>query len=601
MKKNIKTKIIFSAVGLLAMMAIIIAMGIIRVSDINHMLTTINDINSVKQRYVINFRGSVHDRSIRLRDYVLTDSKSDRAGLLSEIRKLETFYDDSAVSLDKMMDPSQYNITNEEVKLLNDIKSSESKMNPCIDKIIRYCDDGNYNEARKLLMSEARPGLQLWLDRINAFIDYEESENKILTTTTRTIASEFRMLMIVIGCISLIIGIVISIWTINSVTPLSTVAKALNDIADGEGDLTAEIKINSKDEVGKVANNFNRFVATLHKIISTVKNSVEGLASTSEGLISSMDSTQLALDKINGDITRVREQMGTQSNAISDMSYTVKNINGNVESLTGLIEQQTTSVNDSTSSVEQMVNSVQAVTNALEKSETQFNNLSQVSDIGFQKIAEVQEQVQEISIKSQSMSEANAVINNIASQTNLLAMNAAIEAAHAGESGKGFAVVADEIRKLAEIASTQSKSISTGLKDLVGSIGEVVDKSDILVHSFEDVRNAIDVVVDEQQRIRSVMEEQHSGNMQVKTSFETIKELNGSVYNGVMEMYRGSQTIMGKTEDLVNITSDINTSMNNMTNNTTDIANSVGTVISLGKTTEHGVKTVKSEIDRFIL
>ena len=601
MKKNIKTKIVISAAGLLLMMSVIIAVGIIRVSNINDMLTTINDINSVQQRYVINFRGSVHDRSIRLRDYVLTDSDSDRSNILSEMRKLEQFYDESAVALDKMMDPKKYNITSEETKLLNDIKSSESKVNPCIQKVIKLCDNDNFEEAQKLLMKEARPGLQLWLDRINAFIDYEEAENNVLTTETRAIASDFRKLMIFIGILSLIIGVVISIWTIRSVTPLATVAKALNDIADGAGDLTAEIKINSKDEVGKVANNFNRFVATLHKIISTVKNSVEGLASTSNGMVASMDSTQHALDKINIDITRVREQMGTQSSAISNMSDTVRNINGNVKDLTGLIQQQTTSVNDSTSSVEQMVNSVQAVTDALEKSQTQFNNLSQVSEIGFQKIAEVQEQVQEISVKSQSMSEANAVINNIASQTNLLAMNAAIEAAHAGESGKGFAVVADEIRKLAEIASTQSKSISTGLKDLVGSIGEVVDKSNILVHSFEDVRNAIDVVVDEQQSIRTVMEEQHSGNMQVKTSFETIQDLSNRVYDGIMDMYNGSQTIMGKTEDLVNITSDINTSMNNMTNNTTDIARSVGTVISLGKTTEQGVKNVKSEIDRFVL
>ena len=171
MKKNIKTKIVISAAGLLLMMSVIIAVGIIRVSNIKDMLTTINDINSVQQRYVINFRGSVHDRSIRLRDYVLTDSDSDRSNILSEMRKLEQFYDESAVSLDKMMDPKKYNITSEETKLLNDIKSSESKVNPCIQKVIKLCDNGDFEEAQKLLMKEARPGLQLWLDRINAFID----------------------------------------------------------------------------------------------------------------------------------------------------------------------------------------------------------------------------------------------------------------------------------------------------------------------------------------------------------------------------------------------------------------------------------------------
>ena len=601
MKKNIKTKIIISAAGLLLMMSVIVAVGIIRVSNINDMLTTINDVNSVKQRYAINFRGSVHDRSIRLRDYVLTDSKSDKTKILSEMKKLESFYTDSSILLDEMMSSDEFPKTKEEEKLLSDIKDSERKVSPCIKKVISLIDEGDFINSRKLLMDEARPGLQLWLDRINAFIDYQEDVNNVLTTETRRIASNFRLLMIIIGLISLFAGFVISIWTIRSVTPLATVAKALNDIADGEGDLTASISINSKDEVGRVANNFNRFVATLHKIISTVKGSVEGLSSTSDGMISSMNSTQGALDKINSDISRVRDQMGTQSNAIKDVNDTVKLMDSYLENLAGLISQQTSSVTDSTAAVEQMVSSVQSVTEALEHNETQFNNLSQVSEIGFEKIAEVQQQVEEISVKSQSMSEANNVINNIASQTNLLAMNAAIEAAHAGEAGRGFAVVADEIRKLAEIASSQSKSISSGLKELIESIGQVVDKANILDHSFEDVRNAISVVVDEQQNIRTIMEEQRTGNNQVKTSFETIQNLSNSVYSGVMEMSKGSESIIQKTEDLVNITSDINTSMNNMANNSEDIEKQVSKVIELGKSTESGVKTVKSEIDRFIL
>ena len=601
MKKNIKTKIIISAAGLLIMMSVIVIVGITRISNINNMLTTINDVNSVKQRYAINFRGSVHDRSIRLRDYVLTSTDSDRTSIRNEMKNLEVFYDESANSLDEMMNSKEFNVTNEEKKLLNDIKSSERIIDPSIKEVMSLTDKKDYIAAQKLLMETTRPGLQLWLDRINAFIDYQENENNILTTETRNIASNFRRLMIIIGLLSLLIGTVISIWTIRSVTPLSKVAHALNDIADGEGDLTAVIEIDSKDEVGRVANNFNRFVATLHKIISTVKGSVEGLSNTSNVLISNMDTTSKSLDKINNDIARVKDQMDSQYSAITDVSNTIKDMNGYVDNLTGMIEQQTSSVNGSTTSVEQMVNSVGEVTTALENNEKQFNNLSEVSEIGFAKIAEVQEQVQEISHKSQIMSEANEVINNIASQTNLLAMNAAIEAAHAGESGKGFAVVADEIRKLAEIASNESKSISSGLKDLVESIGQVVDKSNILGHSFEDVKNAINEVVSEQQRIRAVMEEQHSGNMMVKTSFETIKELSNSVYNSIMEMHKGSVNIMDKTEAIVNITSDINSSMNHMANSTNEIASSVGSVLALSKDAENGVKTVKSEIDRFIL
>lgn len=601
MKRKIKSKIILNAVVLLLMMIIIIVISIFQVDQINNTLTTINDINAQKQRYAINFRGSVHDRSIRVRDYVLLPPGEERDTVLTEILELEAFYLDSEKNLDKLIRSLEMSTDEKETQLLKEIDASKIQITPYVTEIINLCNKSMEATAQELLLDVARPAFQLWLDRINAFIDYQEAKNNDLTNQARSIASNFKILMLVIGTVAFCTGIFLSIVTIRSVKPLNQVAKALDDIAAGEGDLTAKINIKTKDEVGQVANNFNIFVATLHKIISVVKNSVEGLANASSGLTSSMDATQSALGKIHNNISKVTQQMGIQSEAVSDVSQSIQNINKNVTTLTEIIEHQTESVNASSQAVEQMVSNVHSITTALEKNEIQFSNLSQVSDTGFKKIAEVQEQVQNISVKSRSMSEANAVINSIANQTNLLAMNAAIEAAHAGEAGKGFSVVADEIRKLAENSSIQSKSISVGLKELVSAINEVVETSNILGHTFEDVRNAIDVVVNEQAGIRSIMETQQAGNMQVRTSFETIQKLNTDVHNGSLEMYQSSQKILKKTEDLVHITAEIDSTMTSMSANTQEIESSVETVVSLGKMTESGVKTVKSEIDRFIL
>ncbi len=600
MKLSIRFKIILGSGGILLLMMAITAIGILRVNEISRMLTVINDVNTVKQRYAINFRGSVHDRSIRIRDYVLLDSPSERDSVLGEIRSLKAFYDEAAVSLDSML-AGQTDTSREETDLLAAIKASETETLPVIESIISLEEAGRKEDSRRLLLERARPQFQLWLDRINAYIDFQEANNIELTAQTRAIAQNFQLLMIVICGIALAVGAVLSVWTIMSVVPLNKVADALNDIAAGEGDLTSSIAVRSEDEIGKVAGNFNMFVETLHRIIETVKDSVEGLADTSRGLSASMDATQEALGHINGDISRVQEQMSTQSREVSDVSETIGGISGNIASLNSINEQKTKSGHDRSSAVEQMVASVQSVTDALEKSMAQFSNLTEVSEAGYRKISEVQEKVLDISSKSQGMSEANSVIDSIASQTNLLAMNAAIEAAHAGEAGKGFAVVADEIRKLAENSSMQSKSISSALKELVRSIADVVQTSKTAGQSFEEVRKAIEVVVDEQRRIQCVMDEQSEGNRQVRVSFETIQRLNEEVRAGAAEMYRGSQSILAKTADLVEITSGINTSMSSMTASTQDIEKAVDDVVSLGKTTEEGIRAVKSQIDRFIL
>lgn len=314
-----------------------------------------------------------------------------------------------------------------------------------------------------------------------------------------------------------------------------------------------------------------------------------------------MSAAQGALDKINGAINIVQDQMHTQSSAVADVSGTIQGIGDKISNLNQIIEAQTSSVNDSVASVEQMLASIQSVTDALGRSTAQFDNLSQVSEIGFQKIADMKNKVMDISGKSRSMSEANAVIDNIAAQTNLLAMNAAIEAAHAGEAGKGFAVVAGEIRKLAVNSSAQSKSISAALKELVTSISEVVETSQTLSQAFEDVRTVIGFLAEEMRLVQTVMDQQGEGNRRVQNSFETIHRLNEEVRASAAQMASGSQSILAKTADLVEITNEINNSMDNMTSSAKEIGAAVGNVVTLSQTTEQGVQTVKAQIGRFVL
>ena len=600
MKMNIRTRItIIVGGGLLALLMINI-IGVMRMMEVNHKLQEMTEINSVKQRYAINFRGSVHDRSIRVRDYVLLGNASDREVVLSEIEELEQFYLESEQLLNQMI-ASDSSVTQNERDMISEINQSKVFLTPFIENIISLVKQDKRDDAYIILMATARPEFQKWLDRINVYIDYQEDNNQEITNYLLHRSNSFQQLMTIITILSGILGVMAFIWMIRSVQPLGTVAKALDEIAAGEGDLRVKLEVSSKDEIGMVAEHFNVFISSLHNIISTVKKSVVSLSVTSRGLTSSMTTAQGALDKITGAISMVQGQMNTQSSAVSDVSNTIQDIGSKVSSLNNIIEEQTSSVNDSVSSVEQMLANIQSVTDALARSTTQFENLSRVSEIGFQKIADVQSKVMDISGKSRSMSEANAVIDNIAAQTNLLAMNAAIEAAHAGEAGRGFAVVAGEIRKLAESSSAQSKSISAALKELVASITDVVDTSQTLSKAFEDVRNAIAVLADELRIVQNVMDQQSAGNRRVHSSFDTIHRLNNEVRSSAAQMASGSQSILAKTADLVAITNEINDSMSKMTSSAEEIGEAVGNVVSLSKTTEQGVQTVKAQIGRFVL
>ena len=597
---NIRTKIIAGFGASLLLVLTITVIGISRINTINKNLTEINDVNTVKQRYAINFRGSVHDRSIRIRDFVLLTGSGEQEAVLTEIRTLEDFYTQSEEAINAIF-AANINNTQKETELLADIKKSKTETMPMIQQIISLEKNNTHAEAEQLLLMQARPAFQLWLDRINAFIDYKEQQNKTLTDNTRSLAQRFRLLMIIVCSAAVVIACIIPLWVLKSLMLLKELALKLTDISTGDGDLTSRLTVRSRDEIGKVAASFNGFVDTLHTIMKTVRESVEGLSHSSEGLAESVSATQSALRNINADVNRVIGEMDVQSHEISDVSEIMERIGTNISALTGIIGRQTDSVNQSFQAVEQMLASIKSVTDVLENNAVRFTRLTESSDVGFKNISEIQTKIIDISAKSDRMSEANGVIQSIASQTNLLAMNAAIEAAHAGEAGKGFAVVADEIRKLAEDSGAQSKFISDALKELVSAVASVVETSETAGRSFEDVKQAIDSVTEDQNAIRSAMDKQYDKSIQVSEAFKTIRSLTEDVRIGAAEMNEDNKNIVKKTEALVEITADINASMKSMNRNSENIKHAVETVAELQNDTVNGVRTVRTEIGRFIL
>jgi len=214
------------------------------------------------------------------------------------------------------------------------------------------------------------------------------------------------------------------------------------------------------------------------------------------------------------------------------------------EQLNGHVTEQSTAVTQSAAAIEEMIANVQSVTSALSKNAGHVKELQGSSQIGHTGLNEVAADIREVANESESIMEINAVMQNIASQTNLLSMNAAIEAAHAGESGRGFAVVADEIRKLAESSSAQSKTIGAVLKKIKGSIDKITRSTENVLNKFDAIDEGIKTVAEQERGVLNAMEEQMHGSTQILQAIGRLSDITHQVKEDAQQMVKKQQETM---------------------------------------------------------
>jgi methyl-accepting chemotaxis protein len=225
--------------------------------------------------------------------------------------------------------------------------------------------------------------------------------------------------------------------------------------------------------------------------------------------------------------------------------------------------------------------------------------LQDASEVGRNGLQGVAADIQEIARDSEGLLEINSVMQNIASQTNLLSMNAAIEAAHAGEAGRGFAVVADEIRKLAENSSVQSKTISTVLKKIKSSIDKITQSTTNVLNRFEAIDKNITTVADQEENIRNAMEEQGQGSKQVLQGLGNVNDITRQVKSSSEEMLEGAQQVIQESQNLERVTQEITSGMNEMAAGADQINIAVNQVNDLTSKNRDGISALTKEVSRF--
>jgi len=381
--------------------------------------------------------------------------------------------------------------------------------------------------------------------------------------------------------------------------PINSATAMLKEISEGEGDLTKRLTVTSKDEIGDMAQYFNKTLEKIKNMVVVIKNESAGLNSIGNELASNMTETAAAINQITANIQSIKGRVINQSASVTETNATMDQIVTNINKLNGQVEEQASTITKRSAFIQAMVTNIDSVNQTLLKNLENVQILKEASDVGRTGLQEVASDIQEISRESEGLLEINAVMESIASQTNLLSMNAAIEAAHAGDIGKGFAVVADEIRKLAESSGEQSKTIGTVLKKIKESIDKITKSTENVLNKFGAIDTSVKTVAEQEEIIRQAMDEQGESSKQLLQGTSNLNEITRQVKSSSEEMLDGSKEVINESQNLEKVTQEISSGMSEMASGAEQVNVAVHNVNEITNKNREGIGALMIEVSRF--
>jgi methyl-accepting chemotaxis protein len=312
---------------------------------------------------------------------------------------------------------------------------------------------------------------------VQSFLSEKQKQLEIRMFDLHRSAQQTQVLMLALIGLCIAFGVLFSISLIRSIRPLSKVNRQLHDIADGHGDLSKTITVTTKDEVGELANTFNRMIANLRMLVLQTREMASQVSLAAQELNASAEETTQASKQTATTMRELASGMEDQANSFHSVSMAMRRMDENMRR----IEQSASSaasLSQETSSVAEKGSA--SIYRAVQQMQTIHESVSASSQV-----------VYSLSEQAERIRFIVTVIQEIASQTNLLSLNAAIEAARAGEQGRGFSVVAEEVRKLARQSEESAIQIAEVITSIQHRIQETVSKMETVIH---EVSTGMDVV-----------------------------------------------------------------------------------------------------------
>lgn len=524
------TKLITSVAVILITMMMLSLLSISRVDHIKTTLAVINDFNNVKARYAVNFRGSVHDRAIILRDLLLIEDDRALPPELESIATLAKAYAQSAQKLDALF-AAHPEVSAQERDALAHIKAVEARTLPLAEKVIELRINGAHEQAVKLLLEQARPAFIDWLASINALIDMEERMSHAATADARAVADNFALQLLLMTLLAIAVG-VFATWLLSRSTlaPLRQALGLAEAVASGELVAPGGLSGNTGND------EFGRLLQALLLMQERLRQTVKEISSVSDTLTSSTEQmTQITRDSAD-DLSSQNTQLDQAASAITQLTGAISSVSDNA-SLTAESSDQASQT--SQHGQERVRDTVAAIQNM----EHQLQQTSQL--------------IRTLAEESQAIGKVLDVIRMIAEQTNLLALNAAIEAARAGDAGRGFAVVADEVRALAH--RTQQSTLE--IEQMIGNVQHQVDEAVLSVEqcsrqgsisleiansagvTLDDINSAVLAISERNRVIARAAEEQTGVAREIDRNLLQIRDLSNTSAQSAVQIESASSQL----------------------------------------------------------
>jgi methyl-accepting chemotaxis protein len=517
--------------GLILLLLVVLGMlGISGMGNINQGCTRIvtGDYSKIKLANNINSRVSSIVEDIEL---MMLKDQAGRIESKQDIDKLRLEYKELMDKLEKL------ETTDKGKRLIEEAKVSLANAKKADNDVIELSLSNKTTEAITVFNKDAFPLIVKFRNSFKAIVQYQEEQMESSHAEAIRQFNSSRVTSGIIIGVAVLIGILISYFITRSITtPLGNMRSMIQDIAQGEGDLTKRLDASSKDELGETCHWFNSFIDKLHDIISQISSTSTQVAAASSQLHSTAEQIATGAEE-------VAAQAGTVATAGEEMSATSGDIARNCQM-----------------AAEGAQRASQAAQNGAVVVDNTVAVMGQIAD----KVQESARTVESLGARSDQIGEIIGTIEDIADQTNLLALNAAIEAARAGEQGRGFAVVADEVRALAERTTRATREISEMIKAIQKETKGAVTAMEQGVHQVEtgtleaarsgealrDILAQVNNVAMQVNQIATAAEEQTATTGEISSNMMQITEVVQQTSQGAGESATAAAQLNGNAEEL---------------------------------------------------